>query len=186
MSQFLEFDVVDETGAQNVQETMTLPEGEVARDEVGGDAELTIEVDVTKSDVAGEYLVEGNFEGHVPLVCARCLETFPFASSSAFTVRYEPRPVAEEAPREEDVEFGDDSIDLEFYEERRIALRALASEQLQLSIPMKVLCREDCAGLCPQCGANRNENRCGCSVEKVDDRWKALEGIRKQLKDEKD
>ncbi len=52
-------------------------------------------------------------------------------------------------------------------------------EQLQLNIPMKPLCREDCVGLCPQCGADRNQVPCTCAESDVDPRWQALEGWRR-------
>ena len=51
-------------------------------------------------------------------------------------------------------------------------------EQLQLNIPMKPLCREDCAGLCPQCGVDRNEVSCSCADSDVAPRWQALEQFR--------
>ena len=52
--------------------------------------------------------------------------------------------------------------------------RPLVVEQVELSLPMKPLCREDCQGLCPQCGQDLNEGRCGCVRERVDPRWAAL------------
>ena len=54
----------------------------------------------------------------------------------------------------------------------------LLVEQLQLSIPMKPLCREDCAGLCPICGADRNESACSCHEEAFDPRWQALKDLK--------
>jgi uncharacterized protein len=47
-------------------------------------------------------------------------------------------------------------------------------EQLHLVIPMKRLCRDDCRGLCPRCGTNRNEKTCGCSLEDQDPRLASL------------
>jgi uncharacterized protein len=52
-----------------------------------------------------------------------------------------------------------------------------ARQQLVLAEPMQPLCREDCAGLCPGCGGNKNEGPCGCPSSDVDDRWAALEGL---------
>lgn len=48
-------------------------------------------------------------------------------------------------------------------------------EQIQLNIPLKPLCREDCAGLCPQCGADRNTAACDCAETEIDPRWRGLE-----------
>lgn len=52
-------------------------------------------------------------------------------------------------------------------------------EALILALPLKPLCREDCRGLCPVCGTNRNEHECECKVEKTDSRW---DGLRDLLK----
>ncbi len=59
----------------------------------------------------------------------------------------------------------------------------LLYEQLQLNIPMRQLCREDCAGLCPTCGANRNAGECGCEVDDADPRWSALAALRPKIED---
>jgi uncharacterized protein len=55
-------------------------------------------------------------------------------------------------------------------------------EQLQLNIPMKPLCRPDCAGLCPTCGADLNQTRCACA-KSVDPRWAGLAVLRDRLED---
>jgi uncharacterized protein len=47
-------------------------------------------------------------------------------------------------------------------------------ESLLLALPMKVLCSEDCKGLCPHCGANLNEESCDCVAETIDPRWAEL------------
>lgn len=46
-----------------------------------------------------------------------------------------------------------------------------------LSLPLKMLCKEECAGLCPVCGGNRNRVRCTCTVEETDPRWATLKGF---------
>ena len=51
-------------------------------------------------------------------------------------------------------------------------------EQLQLNVPMKPLCRPDCKGLCPECGADLNEGACSCGEAKVDSRWAALAALK--------
>jgi uncharacterized protein len=51
---------------------------------------------------------------------------------------------------------------------------ALVAEQVQIHLPTHPLCREDCAGLCPRCGADRNRVACGCAAGETDPRWAAL------------
>lgn len=53
-------------------------------------------------------------------------------------------------------------------------------QNASLSLPMKMLCKEDCAGICPVCGKNLNENKCNCKTEKYDQRWSALERLKKE------
>ena len=56
-------------------------------------------------------------------------------------------------------------------------LSDMAAEQVLLALPMRVVCAEECAGLCPQCGGNRNlEGACRCEPE-TDPRWAALRDI---------
>ncbi len=72
-----------------------------------------------------------------------------------------------------------EEIPLTSYDGRRIDLRTLAVEQIQLELPLKPVCRQDCQGLCPQCGGNRNQVSCDCNPAPVDPRWAALEAFRK-------
>lgn len=57
-------------------------------------------------------------------------------------------------------------------------LRPAIREELLLAVPAYVVCRADCAGLCPQCGANRNEETCDCTREEADPRWDALRALK--------
>jgi uncharacterized protein len=82
---------------------------------------------------------------------------------------------------EEEIEITPDELDIEFYSQRAIPLRDLAIEQIQLSIPMKPLCDDNCLGLCPQCGVNRNRETCSCQASIADERWGALQGIREEI-----
>jgi uncharacterized protein len=77
-------------------------------------------------------------------------------------------------PRTEESELEAEELGLVEVEGGGIDSRPLVVEQVQLGLPMKPLCREDCAGLCPQCGQDWNVGRCDCVHEKVDPRWAAL------------
>jgi uncharacterized protein len=56
-------------------------------------------------------------------------------------------------------------------------------EQLQLNVPMKPLCRADCKGLCPECGADLNEGACSCAETRVDPRWEALAALKSRFEE---
>ena len=68
----------------------------------------------------------------------------------------------------------------EVYSGKVIDLDPLVREQLVLSLPAYPVCREDCKGLCPVCGANLNERECGCDRHVPDPRWAGLKSIKLQ------
>lgn len=76
-----------------------------------------------------------------------------------------------EANLKDDLEFG-------FYEGDRFDLAEIVREQILLSLPMKHLCRHDCAGLCQRCGKDLNEGPCGCAQEKGDARFAVLKKVK--------
>ncbi|HEY2958213.1 MAG TPA: DUF177 domain-containing protein [Actinomycetota bacterium] len=63
----------------------------------------------------------------------------------------------------------------------RLPMDTMVRDALVLAFPFSPLCRPDCAGLCPVCGANRNEVDCGHDAGVVEERWSALAGLREQL-----
>ena len=60
----------------------------------------------------------------------------------------------------------------------QVDLEPVVREAVLLDLPLAPLCREDCAGLCAECGTDRNEHDCGHATGTVDERWAALEGVR--------
>lgn len=67
------------------------------------------------------------------------------------------------------------------FEGEQVDLAPMAREVLGLELPLAPLCRPDCQGLCPECGANRNEVDCGHRPERLDPRWAALDDLRRRL-----
>ncbi len=185
MSEVINFDEIDEHGPQTYQGRYEIPVTELDRDEVAGNASVDINARVEQGGSSGEYIADGQSKIIMDLNCSRCLDPYPFANSSKFHVRFRPRP--EIAEENEEVEItGEGELDVEFYVDRTIPLRNLAVEQIQLAIPMKPLCDENCLGLCPKCGANRTREQCDCDLSVTDDRWDALRGIRHDLARKKD
>ncbi len=181
MSELIDFDRIDDQGVQHLRESLDLRPEELEREELQGGVRAAIDVEASGGELEGEYLVDGTLDFTSQLVCGRCLEPFPFANRSSFTVRYLPRP--EGSDPEEETELEGEELDVEYYDGRTVSLRELAGEQVQLAIPMKTLCTEDCHGLCPVCGANRNRTSCSCTTEAPDPRWEGLQKIREQLED---
>ena len=181
---FIVFDEIDKHGPQTLSRTYQFTPQELKREELAAVGPVSIEATARKGDQPAEYLVDGASRFTADFICSRCLEPYPFANSSAFHLRFRPR--LDVAQENEEVEIVSDDLDVEFYTERWVSLRDLAAEQVQLTIPMKPLCDENCLGLCPSCGANRNREGCQCEMSVVDDRWGALAGIREQLAKKKE
>ena len=76
----------------------------------------------------------------------------------------------------DEAEIGEEDLGVSFYRDDEIDLGEVMREQFYLAVPMKPLCREDCRGLCPVCGINRNRETCSCQTDWVDPR---LEPLRK-------
>ncbi len=124
--------------------------------------------------VGDHYLVDGRTSASGQVSCGRCLEPVRWQMESTFDLE-----VALGAPEPLDAELTLDQADLDFVflDEPVLDLEDLAIEQVLLEMPIRVLCSEQCAGLCPQCGANRNEND-ACLCEPEDDpRWAALKDL---------
>lgn len=109
--------------------------------------------------------------------CARCAKPVECRVERDFDVTY----VAEERAEALDSrELDEQELDLDYYRDDTVGIRALLAEQVHLALPMKLLCREDCAGLCPQCGTDLNEDECDCTPP-VDPRLAPLAELRERL-----
>jgi uncharacterized protein len=119
--------------------------------------------------IAGEMRYAGD------LLCVRCLAPVAWQQTEEYAILLRHRSTE---PVDEEVELGDEDLDVVFIDEEVLDLADLAAEQVLLAMPMRVLCDDSCSGLCPTCGANRNLSPgCGCEPQ-VDPRWKALEGLK--------
>jgi uncharacterized protein len=121
--------------------------------------------------IDGQIRVTGSFHTRVELVCARCLEEVTEEVSRDFDLFYRP---ATELAQEEEVRLNDDDTEIGFFQGDGIFLTDILAEQMLLAIPMKVICRSDCRGLCPQCGANLNSEECRCEARPLDPRLAPL------------
>ena len=103
--------------------------------------------------------------------CERCLEPAVAPVRWSFDLFYRP---AEDVSSAGEISLKEGEVEIGFYDGDGLDLKEVLREQVLLAMPMQHLCREDCRGLCPQCGANRNLVACSCAPEVVDERWAAL------------
>jgi uncharacterized protein len=123
--------------------------------------------------------VEARLSATVRRSCARCLADFEFAVATEFALRLVRHMPSGTGPRGAD----DPAEDALFLAPDGIAdLDLMAAEQIYLGLPMKPVCRQDCRGLCPTCGANRNVvSECGCAVEVEDSRLAPLRELKERM-----
>ena len=118
--------------------------------------------------------LRGDFTVPATSECSRCLATTPIVIAAPFDVFYATVSASEEP---EDLELSEENLGVAEFTGDTLDLKDLAREQVVLNLPARVLCREDCAGLCETCGANKNLSPCGCVSETIDPRWQALKGL---------
>jgi uncharacterized protein len=158
--------------------------------ELGGDARfaqpLTIDLDVHR--VGAEVFVQGRLTGRLLMPCSRCLERADVAFEQPFQAVYLPAPEADRTQGgEPSIGPGDPARNLEgdapdsedvFHHVRGwLDLAPMLREQLLLAIPARALCKEDCRGLCPNCGTNLNLAECGCPGQQGFSKFEKLRGL---------
>jgi uncharacterized protein len=138
-----------------------------------GRAELIVEHRGPREFVE-DIRLRAHFEGKFELLCARCLEPVQTPLSGDFDLIYRPISVETEAGEHAITE---DETEIGYYEKSGLLLEDAVREQVLLGLPGRALCRQECKGLCPNCGANRNLADCGCVEVPADPRWSALAGL---------
>jgi len=125
-------------------------------------------------------LFSARLVAELELGCCRCLEGFRIDLAADFVLIIVPDPV-ELAPG--DTEITEEDSSLFHAVDGKADLGEIAREQIYLNLPLKPICRRDCRGLCPTCGANRNRIECGCAEPSVDPRLAPLLELKKHLTD---
>ena len=116
-------------------------------------------------------LVNGKLHAETKLTCSRCLSLYPYHMELNLEEEYIPTvDMASGSPLPSSGETNSFTVD----EHQVIDLTEAVRQDMLLAIPIKPLCREDCAGLCQNCGHNLNLEPCGCPSEPIDPRWSKL------------
>ena len=132
-------------------------------------------------------LLQGNFSLQLTTSCRRCLQEVPTPVSVPFTLNLVSRTWLEDQEsglRDEDerseraASFRLESADEESFDGKIIDFEPILREQLLLSLPMYVVCRDDCRGLCSSCGQDLNERPCSCEPAGIDSRLAILKDIK--------
>lgn len=138
----------------------------------------TIDGKIVNTD--GSLLLSASVKGEVPTVCDRCLKEmllsldFTMEEKLIYVLdlnRFKDLPLDE--IEEEYTVFKRDDFDITY----------LLQENILTNLPTKVLCDEDCKGLCPKCGQNLNEGNCNCKTKKIDPRFAILAKLTEEIEE---
>jgi uncharacterized protein len=141
-----------------------------------GRAELIVEHRGHKENV-DDIRVVGGLDVTLEVACARCLEPVTHTVNWTFDLLYRPMGVDRRA---EEVAITEADTEIGYYEGEGLLLEDVLREQVLLATPVKLVCREDCKGLCPHCGSNLNVEPCNCQ-QPSDPRWAALSDLKNKL-----
>lgn len=135
----------------------------------GGDSRVQGDVTLVRTDRS--ILVRGTLKTAVELTCGRCLSLFRAPLTLDIEEEYYPTTDIFTGTRlPVPAESSGGTID----ECHILDLSEAIQQYATLAMPMKPLCRENCAGLCPSCGHNLNQGECGCPQQEADPRWGVL------------
>jgi len=131
-----------------------------------------LNVKLTIQKVGEEYYCQGYTTVMAELECARCLSLFDLelAGDLNFVIKPEGSRGVMATDSGEDVYYIKAG-------EPVVELNSSIKQALQLSLPMKPVCSENCNGLCPSCGINLNEESCNCQGKEIDERWEGLRDL---------
>lgn len=118
--------------------------------------------------------VSGQLAARVQVECDRCLKPVEIPVDSRFKLEY---VTAEDYEAQQAVELTQEDLDLSVFDGEVIDIDELVTEEILLAVPDHVLCNDDCKGICPVCGADRNLVDCGCRTAEVDPRWAGLKKL---------
>jgi uncharacterized protein len=173
-----------EVGASYVAETLRgMPMRDAIAEVDAGTGALDVHVYAEGDNVHAS----GHMRGKIVVACGRCLAPATIPIDEPVQATYMPAAALEAAAAEaaalegaeveEGAELAAEDLDVYAYDGESVDLEPLLKEQLILAVPYAPLCREDCKGLCPQCGVDRNVEACTCE-KPLDPRFAALKGLK--------
>lgn len=119
-------------------------------------------------NIGGSLELDAKGEAKLSFVCDRCLEAFEDSVSFEIQERFKKAESdGGSEPNPDIVMLQGDTLDLD----------ELVYDAVVMHLPSKLLCREDCEGLCPSCGKNLNHGDCGCDTRTTDPRFDILDQL---------
>jgi uncharacterized protein len=126
-----------------------------------------------------DLFVDGTVETAIWFRCSRCAKEFSRPFSTRFDLSYLPQPKWTNENGEIELKYED--MEVAFHDGVAFDVNLMILEQIELAMPMKFVCRDDCKGLCYKCGADLNEGACLCNKEETDSRLSVLLEFKKKV-----
>jgi len=121
-----------------------------------------------------EVFVNGHIDTRAQVECDRCLLPVEFPVSTDFQLEYVSGSDYESSQA---AELTEAELSVSVFDGETIDVDEIVKEQILLTVPTRLLCREDCKGICPECGTDRNTGECNCVTKDIDPRWAALKNL---------
>ena len=121
-----------------------------------------------------QVFVNGHVETRAEVECDRCLKPVELPVNADFTLEYISGSDYESS---QVVELTEAEMLVAVFDGEAIDVDEIVKEQVLLTVPTRVLCREDCKGICPECGVDKNTGECNCVTNEIDPRWAALKDL---------
>ncbi|MFL0195945.1 YceD family protein [Clostridium sp. WILCCON 0269] len=119
----------------------------------------------TLSKVEDDFTLKGKLQGVLELTCSRCIEKFPYAIDIAIVEKF---TNIDKVDRDDEIIFINSDV---------IDITQVIQNNIILTLPIKRLCKENCKGLCQQCGTNLNKFECQCKSHDIDLRLAKLKDM---------
>ena len=154
---------------------LTLPPNEIELDVDGVVLVDDVEFAGETAKIDEKVHVRGTLAANAEIACIRCLEPV----SQKIEIEFDDIFVdADDEPDDDEIVLEGEDLDQSFVLDGKVDLAEVVREQILLELPEQLICREDCKGLCPKCGSNRNLIDCRCYEDEIDPRWSALKDLR--------
>jgi len=118
--------------------------------------------------------LNGKVAALIAIKCDRCLEEYNQEIDTSFFYELVP---SQSIDKEKEIALGSEDMEVSFYDGAKIQIGDIFREQILLQIPMRHVCKEDCKGICPGCGANLNREECRCQKETLDNPFSVLKKL---------
>lgn len=121
-----------------------------------------------------QVFVKGHVDTRAQVECDRCLQPVELPVSADFELDY---ITGSDYATSEAAELTEAEMSVSVFDGDAIDVDEIVKEQVVLAVPTRMLCREECKGICPECGIDKNTGECNCVTDDIDPRWAALKKL---------